>query len=63
VVDKLLHAPTVRVKQLAKAGAGLAYADAPRELFELDPRAAAAITTPLRNASRTDLSRLDGGTG
>jgi glutamyl-tRNA reductase len=43
VVDKLLHAPTVRVKQLAEAGGGEAYADALRELFELDPRAAAAI--------------------
>jgi glutamyl-tRNA reductase len=63
VVDKLLHAPTVRVKQLAEAGGGQVYADALRELFELDPQAAAAITTPLRNASRTDLSRLDRGTG
>jgi glutamyl-tRNA reductase len=43
VVDKLLHAPTVRVKQLAEAGGGEAYADALRELFELDPQAAAAI--------------------
>jgi glutamyl-tRNA reductase len=61
VVDKLLHAPTVRVKQLAKAGAGQTYADALRELFELDPRAAAAITTPVRSASRVDPSGLDGG--
>jgi glutamyl-tRNA reductase len=37
VVDKLLHAPTVRVKQLAEVGGGAAYADALRELFELDP--------------------------
>jgi glutamyl-tRNA reductase len=49
VVDKLLHAPTVRVKQLAKAGAGQTYADALRELFELDPQTAAAVTTPLHN--------------
>jgi glutamyl-tRNA reductase len=52
VVDKLLHAPTVRVKQLAESGGGQAYADALRELFELDPQAAAAIAAPVR----TDLS-------
>ncbi len=46
VVDKLLHAPTVRVKELAEAGGGAAYADALRELFELDPQAAAAIVAP-----------------
>ena len=38
VVDKLLHAPTVRVKQLASAPGGDTYAEALRELFELDPR-------------------------
>ncbi|MGA9309003.1 MAG: glutamyl-tRNA reductase [Pseudonocardiaceae bacterium] len=54
VVDKLLHAPTVRVKQLAEAGGGQAYADALRELFELDPQAAAAIATPIRPASTDD---------
>ncbi|MGH3717258.1 MAG: glutamyl-tRNA reductase [Pseudonocardiaceae bacterium] len=43
VVNKLLHTPTVRVKQLAETGGGQAYADALRELFELDPQAAAAI--------------------
>ncbi len=50
VVDKLLHAPTVRVKQLAEAGGGEAYADALRELFELDPQAAAVIAAPGRPA-------------
>ncbi|HXT46608.1 MAG TPA: glutamyl-tRNA reductase [Pseudonocardiaceae bacterium] len=54
VVDKLLHAPTVRVKQLAEAGGGQAYADALRELFELDPQAAAAIAAPIRPASPPD---------
>ncbi len=63
VVDKLLHAPTVRVKQLAKTGGGAAYADALRELFELNPQAVAAITAPVRRASRVDLSGPDGGTG
>ena len=44
VVDKLLHTPTVRVKQLASAPGGASYADALRELFELDPKAAAAVS-------------------
>jgi glutamyl-tRNA reductase len=56
VVDKLLHAPTVRVKQLAEAGGGEAYADALRELFELDPQAAAAIAAPIRPASAAESS-------
>jgi glutamyl-tRNA reductase len=56
VVDKLLHAPTVRVKQLAEAGGGEAYADALRELFELDPQTAAAIAAPIRPASAADSS-------
>jgi glutamyl-tRNA reductase len=56
VVDKLLHAPTVRVKQLAEAGGGQAYADALRELFELDPQAAAAIAAPIRPPSSADPS-------
>lgn len=51
VVDKLLHAPTIRVKQLAEAGGGEAYADALRELFELDPQAPAVITAPLRHSA------------
>jgi glutamyl-tRNA reductase len=37
VVDKLLHAPTVRVKELAEEPAGLAYAEALHALFDLDP--------------------------
>jgi glutamyl-tRNA reductase len=43
VVDKLLHAPTVRVKELAVSPGGDAYAEALRELFGLDPAAAAAV--------------------
>ncbi|MGH3947257.1 MAG: glutamyl-tRNA reductase [Pseudonocardiaceae bacterium] len=56
VVDKLLHAPTVRVKQLAEAGGGEAYADALRELFELDPQTAAAIAATIRPSSDSDPS-------
>jgi glutamyl-tRNA reductase len=44
VVDKLLHAPTVRVKQLASAPGGDSYAEALRELFELDPQAVDAVS-------------------
>jgi glutamyl-tRNA reductase len=38
VVDKLLHTPTVRIKQLAEDPAGSSYAEALRELFALDPQ-------------------------
>jgi glutamyl-tRNA reductase len=44
VVDKLLHAPTVRVKELASAPGGDTYAAALRELFDLDPKAPEAVT-------------------
>jgi glutamyl-tRNA reductase len=43
VVQTLLHAPTVRVKQLAEQPGGGAYADALRELFDLDPAATEAV--------------------
>ena len=36
VVEKLLHTPTVRVKELAGEPGGSAYAEALRELFDLD---------------------------
>jgi glutamyl-tRNA reductase len=44
VVDKLLHAPTVRVKELAGSPGGEEYAAALRVLFDLDPRAIEAVT-------------------
>ncbi|MEY9962111.1 glutamyl-tRNA reductase [Streptacidiphilus sp. MAP12-16] len=43
VVDKLLHSPTVRVKQLAGEPGGASYAEALRELFDLDPGAVQAV--------------------
>jgi glutamyl-tRNA reductase len=43
VVDKLLHAPTVRVKELAEEPGGDSYAEALRELFALDPSATQAV--------------------
>ncbi|MGO8963811.1 glutamyl-tRNA reductase [Mycobacterium sp.] len=45
VVDKLLHAPTVRIKQLASAPGGDSYAEALRELFELDQTSVDAVAT------------------
>jgi glutamyl-tRNA reductase len=53
VVDKLLHAPTVRVKQLAAEPGGAGYADALRTLFDLEPETVAAV-------SRADDNSPDG---
>ena len=44
VVDKLLHQPSVRVRELSAGAAGLDYAEALRELFALDQQAVDAIT-------------------
>ncbi|MEV6983797.1 glutamyl-tRNA reductase [Sphaerisporangium sp. NPDC051017] len=44
VVDKLLHEPTVRVKRLAASPAGDHYAEALRELFDLNPKVPEAVT-------------------
>jgi glutamyl-tRNA reductase len=44
VMDKLLHAPTVRVKELAGSPAGDSYETALRVLFDLDPGAVEAVT-------------------
>jgi glutamyl-tRNA reductase len=43
VVDKLLHEPTVRVKRLATSPGGDHYAEALRELFDLDPKTPEAV--------------------
>jgi glutamyl-tRNA reductase len=44
VADKLVHVPTVRVKQFAERGDGPAYANALRELFQLNPQVPTALT-------------------
>ncbi|MDT9594806.1 glutamyl-tRNA reductase [Nocardioides zeae] len=46
VADKLLHQPTVRVKQLANEEGAVSYAAALAELFALDPDAVDAVTRP-----------------
>lgn len=61
VVDKLLHTPTVRVKQLASDPGGAGYADALRELFALDPQAPARLSAPPSQAA-PDAPRTDGDT-
>ncbi|GGO90991.1 glutamyl-tRNA reductase [Nocardioides phosphati] len=47
VADKLLHQPTVRVKQLADTDGAVSYAAALAELFALDPDAVTAVTRPV----------------
>jgi len=67
VVEKLLHTPTVRVKELATAPGGDAYADALRALFDLsvDPRidadAEVFAVPPARTAALTDPQPLRAG--
>jgi len=46
VADKLLHQPTVRVKELANETGAVSYAAALAELFALDPDAVEAVTRP-----------------
>ena len=52
VVEKLLHEPTVRVKELAGSPDGESYAAALRVLFDLDQKAVEAVT-------HADLSSID----
>ncbi|WGX96167.1 glutamyl-tRNA reductase [Nocardioides sp. L-11A] len=47
VADKLLHEPTVRVKELANEQGAVSYAAALAELFALDPDAVDAVTRPV----------------
>lgn len=58
VVQTLIHQPTVRVKELTEAPAGLSYADALRELFDLDPAAVAAVAA-VASVSRVAPASLD----
>lgn len=47
VADKLLHEPTVRVKELANASGPMSYERALVELFSLDPESVQAVTRPV----------------
>jgi glutamyl-tRNA reductase len=46
ITDKLLHGPTVRVKELAGSPGADSYEMALRVLFELDPESVAAVQRP-----------------
>ncbi|HEY7722292.1 MAG TPA: glutamyl-tRNA reductase [Pedococcus sp.] len=46
IVEKLLHTPTVRMKERATRGHGDDYAQALRELFDLSPHETAAVSVP-----------------
>ncbi|MER6174586.1 glutamyl-tRNA reductase [Streptosporangium sp. NPDC001681] len=65
VVDKLLHEPTVRVKQLAESPAGDHYAEALRELFNLDPKVPEAVrrieTIDVEQGRNTEPSKKEAG--
>ncbi|MFC1410599.1 glutamyl-tRNA reductase [Streptacidiphilus sp. N1-12] len=64
VVDKLLHSPTVRVKQLAGEPGGASYAEALRELFDLDPAAVQAVAgAPISLPARLPLQVAGGELG
>ena len=58
VVDKVLHNPTVRVKELAADPGGPTYADALRELFALDPATVDAVTAA-KAPAETSHTRAD----
>ncbi|MDT4973312.1 MAG: glutamyl-tRNA reductase [Pseudonocardiales bacterium] len=60
VVDKLLHAPTVRIKQLAREGDGLSYARALGELFDLDPKTVEAVSLADPAVQGEPITRIDG---
>jgi glutamyl-tRNA reductase len=60
VVDKLLHAPTVRVKQLAAEPGGAGYADALRTLFDLDQETVASVSWARRADDEPENSKNRG---
>ncbi|RKT78917.1 glutamyl-tRNA reductase [Terracoccus luteus] len=52
IVEKLLHTPTVRVKEFAMEEGGADYAAALRELFDLEPKDIANVSTPPKRGGR-----------
>ena len=47
LIDKILHTPTVRVKELAERGQGGDYARALSELFDLHPADVRMVSAPV----------------
>jgi glutamyl-tRNA reductase len=54
VADKLLHSPTVRIKELADLPGGVDYAGALTDLFRLDLAAVDAVTSPAPTSDSDD---------
>jgi glutamyl-tRNA reductase len=62
-VDKLLHAPTVRIKELGEAPGADTYTEALRDLFALDPATTAALgraTVELSDEDAAGAADVDG---
>ncbi|TQL70662.1 glutamyl-tRNA reductase [Nocardioides albertanoniae] len=57
VADKLLHEPTVRVKELANESGAVSYAAALAELFALDPEAVASVTRAEVSTAATSVAK------
>lgn len=60
IVEKLLHTPTVRIKELTSGGAGGDYAAALRALFDLDPHEVATVSVPPDGSTLTGPEGGDG---
>jgi glutamyl-tRNA reductase len=58
-VDKVLHAPTVRVKELAATPGGNSYAEALRRLFDLDPAQPGSVTAVSRVVGPDELDAAE----
>jgi glutamyl-tRNA reductase len=61
ITDKLLHAPTVRVKELAGVPGGETYEAALRVLFDLDPDAVRAVAQADAGLAGLDSGGMDSG--
>jgi glutamyl-tRNA reductase len=63
VTDKLLHEPTVRVKELAGSPGAETYEDALRVLFDLDPATVQAVAQADADLARWPQSATEGENG
>ena len=59
IVNKLLHEPTVRLKASAAEGNGVEYAQAIRELFDLDVAATAQMPSLASVAQGDNVAELN----
>ncbi|WP_082418499.1 glutamyl-tRNA reductase [Corynebacterium lowii] len=56
LVDKLLHAPTVRVKELAMTSGVVSYESALQELFNLNPLPSRSVSLPASDLPNSDFT-------